>query len=112
MSNRNQPQGNRGMPVPPAAVPEVPSLEVPELSGAPEAVESGEEMAQKPASKVLEVVATRKGFFGGKRREMGEVFSVPNEKMLGAWMRLTDPKAEKLRQDKIKEMKAKKLAGK
>jgi hypothetical protein len=40
----------------------------------------------------MKVIANERGFFGGEIRELGEEFSIENEKQLGSWMTPLDAK--------------------
>lgn len=55
----------------------------------------------------IEVVATRKGFYGQMRKREGDVFTVPKFESLGEWMRCKDPVLEKKRVEFFKEKKKK-----
>lgn len=58
----------------------------------------------------IEVMATRKGFFGSMRKREGDKFIVPKFESLGEWMVCVDPALEKKRVEffKMKKQKAKK----
>lgn len=53
----------------------------------------------------IEVIATRKGFYGQRRVPKGETFSVASFADLGEWMICTDKEQEKKRQQFFKEKK-------
>lgn len=57
---------------------------------------------------VIEVVATRKGFYGQTRIPKGQTFSVASFDDLGEWMICTDKETEKKRVKFFKDKKAKK----
>lgn len=57
---------------------------------------------------VIEVVATRKGFYGQVRISEGTKFSVASFDDLGEWMKCTDKEIEKKRVKFLKDKKAKK----
>lgn len=40
---------------------------------------------------MVKVIATQKGYFGKKIREIGDEFSVPDEKFSELWMKPADP---------------------
>jgi hypothetical protein len=116
MSNRN---GNRGqMPAPPTPVKdaEMPTLSVPEQTEPAQAsqdleLEKKQDAAvEAPAAPThIDVIATRLGFFDGRRISAGEVFQLESMKQFGSWMKLADPKAEAAR---VADEKKKKEAGK
>ena len=54
---------------------------------------------------VIEVVATRKGFYGQERITEGRKFSVASFAALGEWMECTDPETEKRRKQFFKDKK-------
>lgn len=55
---------------------------------------------------VIEVVATRKGFYGQERISEGQTFKVASFKSLGEWMICTDKELEKKRKQFFKDKKA------
>lgn len=104
MSN-NRNHGNRGqMPVMPAS----PAVDAESLLAPAEPMPEEPKMEAPKVEKVA-VVATRLGFFNGKRMVEGEMFQLDSMKQFGSWMKLADPVAEKKRQE---ELKKKKEAGK
>lgn len=57
---------------------------------------------------VIEVVATRKGFYGQQRIVAGQTFKIAKEEDLGEWMTCTNPEMEKKRKKFFKDKKARK----
>jgi type IV secretory pathway VirB10-like protein len=91
----------------PAAQAQEPELKPP----APVAEKPPEVKPPAPAAKEeepqgIEVRASRSGFWGGYRKESGDVFTVPNMEKVGGWMVCTDPKVEELHQKQMNELKA------
>jgi len=102
-------QGNRGVMPPPPSAAEFLAAEPSQSAPVEAQSEVGEVLPQEP----IAVIATRKGFFGGKRLDTGDKFFIPSMEQFGLWMKLADAKAEKERVKKLElEKKAKKLAGK
>lgn len=105
---------NRGqMPAPPAS-PELnpPVLTEPEVADVVAPVAEVEKAEKKSApAKGIEVVAVRAGFWKKERKVIGDRFVIPDESMLGMWMKCVDPELEKKHQAAIKaNMKKKKNA--
>jgi hypothetical protein len=51
----------------------------------------------------IKVVALRPGYFNQTRKVEGDIFFIPDMKMLGDWMALADPRAEQKRREKEKQ---------
>lgn len=56
----------------------------------------------------IEVIATRKGFYGQMRKKVGDKFTVKKVEWLGEWMKCVDPALERERVKFLKNKKAKK----
>lgn len=56
----------------------------------------------------IEVIATRKGFYGQERISEGQSFKVKNFESLGEWMKCKDSETEKKRKKFFKDKKANK----
>lgn len=55
----------------------------------------------KPSDKI-EVVATRKGFYGQMRKRKGDKFHIEGFQQVGDWMECIDPALEKKRRELLK----------
>ena len=64
-------------------------------------------LPQAPTKKVIEVVATRKGFYNQNRIKEGEKFNLRSEAEFGEWFKCINPVLEKKRQEFLKNKKAK-----
>lgn len=66
--------------------------------GAAQPVENPPKTSEKPPvvahSQGIQVVALRAGFFGARRRKVGDKFLVPSLDKVGTWMQCFDSKAE------------------
>jgi hypothetical protein len=59
----------------------------------------------KSVSQGIEVIAVNAAWFQGQYRKPGDRFLVPNENMLGSWMKCVDPNLDKKHQARVKERK-------
>ena len=55
-----------------------------------------------PVNKGIEVLTLRSGFYKQCRYELGDTFFVPEMRLVGTWMKCTDPVAEKKHQELMK----------
>lgn len=102
-----------GMPsMEPAAILNAPSHEeeykvvLPEFD-TPETISQTEVNIPKSPRGGIEVVATRKGFFGQQRLKEGDKFKIKDFSQIGEWMKCLDPTLENERLKLLKDKKAK-----
>ena len=103
-------QGNRGggMPTPPAhQEPQVADQE-PSTRASSDAEKRGNQKpAAKPVAGGIAVVAVKPGFYRNSRKAVGDKFTVPNEGVLGSWMKCIDPQAQKAHEARMAARRAK-----
>jgi hypothetical protein len=92
------------MPAP--SVPSEPEVVVEEVKADSSEPMPSSSVKVPPSSGGIKVIAMRRGYFRGNRKEAGDQFVIGNMNKLGSWMKLADPKLEQERQYKLKAEKA------
>lgn len=106
MSNRQMPTAGKTMPAVPnhneAAESEKDTTPLADSSVKPPETEK---KTEAPLKKGVEVIATQPGFYRNHRKSVGDVFTIPDVKFAGTWMKCLVPALE---HERVKLMKAKK----